>query len=397
MSPSSPRGTAEELQRALEGSATPEERARLDDLLHTVDLLRRHPVLAPTPAFSADLRERLMGAARTELVPDPTSTVRPLRRPVPARRRASVVAASLVIVGSAAGAAAASHGALPGDPLYPVKRGTEQVGTSLSLSTAQKGRSQLDHAGTRLEEARELQGRGADERLVLGALRDFQREAVSGSSRLFTAYDADQRPEDVAAVRDFAAAQMEQVDALAADADPVVGASLVGAADTLADLDDRARLLCASCSPAPGLLTPTSVAAGAGGATVEALLARPVAQARIDRQALQAMETDQLRRLREAAERSAGDLGPVQEAQASVPPVRVDRHGPVTSTLTTADGPTTVVSDRPVRDLVSGVTGTVKQVTGTVGSVVPTTGTPLDQVTDELDSTVAGVTGGLAP
>lgn len=394
-----PRETAEELQRVLEGRGTAQEAARHADLLRTVELLTTHRAVQPRPAFSADLRERLMTAAQTELVPDPTATVRALRPTVPARRRVGVVAASLVIVGTAAGAAAASTGALPGDPLYPVKRGTEQVGTSISLGAAQKGRSQLDHAGTRLDEAGQLVERDADDRLVVGALRDFQAEATEGSERLFSAYDAEQRPEDVADVRRFTADQMRAVDDLAGtETDPVVAAALVDVADTLADLDARAVRLCASCSPGPGLTTPTSVAAGAGSTSVDALLARPVTQARLDREALQALETDQIRKLREAAQRSAGDLTEMPEVRGSVPPVEVDQHGPVTSTLTPADGPTVPrLSDKPVRDLVHGVTGTLSGVTGTVGSVVPKTGTSADELVDDLDDTVSGVTDGLLP
>lgn len=394
-----PRETAEELQRVLEGRGTAEETARHAELLRTVELLTTHRAVEPRPAFSADLRERLMTAARTELVPDPTATVRVLRPTVPARRRVGVVAASLVIVGTAAGAAAASTGALPGDPLYPVKRGTEQVGTSFTLGAAQKGRSQLDHAGTRLDEAGQLLEQDADDRLVVGALRDFQAEATEGSDRLFSAYDAEQRPEDVADVRRFAAAQMRTVDSLAdSDTDPVVAAALVDVADTLADLDARAVRLCASCSPGPELTTPTSVAAGAGGTSVDSLLARPVMQARLDREALQALETEQLRKLREAAQRSAGDLAEVPDMSRSVPPVEVDQHGPVTSTLTSADAPSVPrLSDKPVRDLVDGVTGTLSGVTGTVGSVVPKTGTSADDLVDDLDDTVSGVTDGLLP
>lgn len=393
-----PRETAEELQRVLEGRGTAEETARHADLVRTVELLTTHAV-QPRPAFSADLRERLMTAARTELVPDPTATVRVLRPTVPARRRFGAVAASLVIVGTAAGAAAASTDALPGDPLYPVKRGTEQVGTSFSVGDARKGRSQLEHAGTRLDEARELIAKDADDRLVVGALRDFQAEAVAGSERLFEAYDAEQRDDDVAVVRSFAATQMGAVDDLAqADPDPVVAATLVDVADTLADLDAQASELCAQCSPLEELTTPTSVAAGAGGTSVDALLARPVKQARLDRDALQALRTEELRTLSREAERSAGDLAEMPAVRDSVPPVKVDQHGPVTSTLTPADAPTVPrLSDKPVRDLVDGVTGTLSGVTGTVGSVVPKTGTSADKLVDDLDDTVSGVTDDLLP
>ena len=177
MSPlSSPRGTAEELQRVLDGDATAEEAARHARLVRTVGLLTSHPAVEPRAEFSADLRARLMVAAETDLVPDRTATVRVLRPAGQGRRRVGAVAASLVIVGGTAGVAAASGGALPGDPLYPVKRGTEQVGTSLSLGAAQKGRSELSHAATRLEPtgrglADVVQERGQTQRHVGGGAR----------------------------------------------------------------------------------------------------------------------------------------------------------------------------------------------------------------------------------
>ncbi|WP_156384141.1 DUF5667 domain-containing protein [Marmoricola sp. Leaf446] len=397
MSPSSsPRGTAEELQRVLDGDATAEEAARHARLVRTVAVLTDHPAVQPRAAFSADLRDRLMAAAETELVPDRTAVVRTLRPVAPARRRVGAVAASLVIVGSTAGLAAASSDALPGETLYPVKRGTEQVGTSLSLGESSKGRSVLDQAATRLQEAQALQDEGADDRLVTGALRSFRASAVDGSSRLFAAYAAEQDQADVVAVRSFATRQMEALDALSQDADPVVAAALVDAADTLADLDLRAQDVCPGC-PGETLAVPTSVAAGAGGATVDALLARPVAQARVDRQAMEALELGQLR---DRAQRSAGDVWESDRLQRSVPPVRVDQHGPVASTVTAGTPTTPTLPERPVRDLLDGVTGTVSGVTGTIRTTVPATGPTLDgveQVAEDLDDTVTGVTGELLP
>ncbi|ROR89484.1 DUF5667 domain-containing protein [Nocardioides aurantiacus] len=400
MSPtSSSRGTAEELQRVLDGAGTAEESARQARLVRTVGLLTEHPAVQPRAGFSSDLRARLMAAAETELVPDRTAVVRTLRPVTPARRRVGAVAASLVIVGSTAGLAAASGDALPGETLYPVKRGTEQVGTTLAVGEARKGRSVLDQAATRLQEAQELQDEGADDRLVTGALRSFRASAADGSSRLFAAYEAEQDQADVVAVRSFAAAQMKALDTLSQDAEPVVAAALVDAADTLADLDLRAQDLCPGCQ-GEELVMPTSVAAGAGRATVDALLARPVAQAGLDRRAMEDLRLGELRDLRDAAQRSAGDVGASEELQREVPPVEVDQHGPVASTITPRTETPKVLSDRPVRDLLEGVTGTVTGVTGTLRTTVPEVGPALDgveKVTEDLDDTVTGVTGGLLP
>lgn len=396
MSPSSsPRGTAEELERVLAGVATPEEAARHERLVRTVGLLTEHRAVTPRPQFSTDLRARLMAAAETELVPDRTAVVRALRPVTPARRRLGSVAASLVIVGASAGVAAAADRALPGEALYPVKRGTEQVSTALRVGEAREGRALLDQAATRLDEAERLAEREADPRLVTGALRDFRVAAADGSARLFSAYRADQRDTDVASVRDFAAEQMGALTELSKGADPVVAASLVDAADVLAGLDQEARVLCPGCG-GEELVTPDAVAAGAGAATVDALLTRPVSQARVDREAVAALELSELRELADLAQASAGRLGQGEELQRSVAPVEVDQHGPVASTLTT--GPTRPAgSDRPVRDLVTGVTGTLTGVTGTVRTTLPQTETVVDDIVEDLDDTVTGVTGELLP
>ena len=196
-------------------------------------------------------------------------------------------------------------------------------------------------------------------------------------------------------MRRFAAEQMGALAELSEGADPVVSASLVDAADVLAVLDQEASVLCPGCG-GEELVTPDAVAAGAGAATVDALLARPVAQARVDREAVAALALGELRELRDRAQASAGQLGQGEELQRSVAPVEVDQHGPVASTLTT--GPTRPAgSDRPVRDLLTGVTGTLTGVTGTVRTTVPQTGTVVDDIVEDLDDTVTGVTGDLLP
>ena len=119
------------------------------------------------------------------------------------------MAASLVLVGGTAGMAAAASGSLPGDGLYPVKRGVEQVETVVRLSDASKGRAQLDQAATRLDEVRSLQARGStDGDLVASTLDSFRTSAEDGSDKLFAAYQAGSDSADIADVRTFTAQQM---------------------------------------------------------------------------------------------------------------------------------------------------------------------------------------------
>lgn len=407
MRPLAPPGrAAEEFARVLDGTAPPELRERYAAQLRALERVAEVPLVSPRPAFTADLREQLLRAAETELVAAPSATVHQLRPREQGRtpRRLGTVAATLVIVGGTAGMAAAAGGALPGEALFPVKRGTEQVGTALSFGDAAKGRSLLGQAGTRLAEAQDLQGRGADDTLVAGSVDAFRSAADAGSQRLFDAYDTDPDTASLTLLRGFTSSQMDTLAAMAPGADPTVASALVDAADTLADIDQAALVRCGSCGPDDAVTTPTALAQGAGAATVDALLARPASQARVDREAMDALQTAQIQQLRRIAQQRAGELGDAPaEVRDALPAIPSTPHGPVASTLTagtgagegllSADGPVAGLLDGPVTELVTGVTGTVTQVTGTV----PKTGTPLDQPVQDLTDTVDGVTSSVLP
>ncbi len=131
------------------------------------------------------------------------------------------MAASLVIVGGTAGMAAAASGALPGDPLYPIKRGIEQVATGARLSDASQGEALLNQAATRLEEVRELQAQGdADPDVVASTLDSFRDAANEGSAKLFTSYQANGDTQDIEKVRAFTAQQMGDIAAMSARQEP---------------------------------------------------------------------------------------------------------------------------------------------------------------------------------
>ncbi|MFI9269438.1 DUF5667 domain-containing protein [Kitasatospora sp. NPDC052896] len=103
-----------------------------------------------------------------------------------------------VTVGSLAGVAAASTGALPGETLYPVKRGLEDLRLDLARSDAERGALLLDQASNRLAEAHELVGRAGDGSALspetvarLGAaLKDMNVEAAKGGDLLRRVYQA---------------------------------------------------------------------------------------------------------------------------------------------------------------------------------------------------------------
>ncbi|MDJ0465587.1 DUF5667 domain-containing protein [Streptomyces sp. H27-C3] len=127
------------------------------------------------------------------------ATLRKLR---PRSRWSKGIAAGGLTVGVAAGAfsgvAAASSDALPGDSLYGLKRGMEDVKLGLAGDDADRGEIYLDQASTRLQEARRLMERGRVSDLdheqlgeVRHTLRGMTHDAGEGHRLLHRAYERD--------------------------------------------------------------------------------------------------------------------------------------------------------------------------------------------------------------
>ncbi|MGW0752034.1 DUF5667 domain-containing protein [Streptomyces sp. NPDC002587] len=126
-----------------------------------------------------------------------------LRNLRPRSRWSKGIAAGGLTVGVAAGAfsgvAAASSDALPGDHLYPVKRGVEDLKLGLTDDDSDRGELYLDQASNRLSEARRLmeRGRGGNvlDHEVLGeirrALAGMKHDAEEGHRLLQAAYERD--------------------------------------------------------------------------------------------------------------------------------------------------------------------------------------------------------------
>jgi hypothetical protein len=386
---------AEEFDQVLGGTATRAVSDRYAELLETVSVLRAQPEVLPRAEFVGELRTRLMTAAETELVPAPpvVRELRPQRAPR-SPRRLGTVAASLVIVGGTAGMAAAASGSLPGEALYPVKLGVEQVTTAAHLSDAGQGKALLDQAATRLEEVRDLQAQGSpDPELVASTVDSFRSAAEDGSDKLFASYRVTGDTEDVTAVRTFTAEQMTGISELSGTSS-ATDELLVDAADTVADIDQQARVLCAACEPGAALSFPEALAAGAGRASVESLLARPVNQAQVD---IAAADKARVARLKALAEKRAGEVPTSPTTGVTGAPERVVAEGEKLTSTITPDGklapalPTS--GTHAVTGLVSGVTSTVTGVTtsATGGK------TALDPVVKGLTDTVDGLVDGVRP
>ncbi|MFE9726993.1 DUF5667 domain-containing protein [Streptomyces sp. NPDC005794] len=174
----------------------------------------------PEPEFDPEVkvvqRAQLVAAMETMLAEGGASTVptvpeqrnkgahraSPIRRLRPRSRWAKGLTAGGLTVGVAAGAfsgvAAASSDALPGDSLYPLKRGMEDISLGLADGDADRGEAYLDQASTRLSEARRLMERGRAGAMdhesigeVRRALDSVTSDATEGHRLLHTAYARD--------------------------------------------------------------------------------------------------------------------------------------------------------------------------------------------------------------
>jgi hypothetical protein len=187
-----------------------------DEVLPLVALARRlhglAPAPAPDPAFQADLRALLlatgerdgigMGAETTAWISTRalTSSTQ-ANRQVAGRhtRRARLAILAGITAGAVAlsGVSAASSNSLPGEPLYEVKRSTEQAQLAFAGSDLSRGQLYLKFAAGRLDEARRVPG----DRLasVLADMDEETRQAVgllttaavrTGDQSLLAALDA---------------------------------------------------------------------------------------------------------------------------------------------------------------------------------------------------------------
>jgi hypothetical protein len=370
----SARRAAEDFARVVDGSRQ-DVADRYADLTSTVDLLRRQEIPAARSEFVADLRSQLMAAADTLLVP--AEPVAPSRtnvialQPSRRQRRLAAVAAAFVVVGSTAGVAAAAESSLPGDVLYPIKRGIESAQVSLNTSDSAKGQDLIQQASTRLDEIDSLMGDGDSTSQITHTLASFERSATSGADLLFVAYQRDGNPDDLAQLRGTFSDQIAKLKALGAQAPPTAQPEFASATALLADLDQQARVLCGNCGPDDGASSFVDLSSAPA---LGSLWTQPAAAAAAD--ALAAERADLAQKAGEIAK------------QTPQSPLTIPQPG---GGSTTRDGSTGGVSvpslpttTGPLKDSVTTVTGGVEGLIAQDGS---TTGlTPLtDTVNDTLD------------
>ncbi|MEV1053669.1 DUF5667 domain-containing protein [Streptomyces sp. NPDC049887] len=181
-----------------------------------VKVVQRAQLVAAMEAMFAE-----GSASRSPTVPDQRSSRRgahrasPLRKLRPRSRWSKGLAAGGLTVGVAAGAfggvAAASSDALPGDSLYGLKRGMEDLKLGMADDDTDRGGLYLDQASTRLNEARRLMERGRAGELdtesmseVRRTLNGMRHDVSEGHRLLHQAYERDGSLGPIATLSSFA-------------------------------------------------------------------------------------------------------------------------------------------------------------------------------------------------
>lgn len=252
------RKRAEEFAAAVDGSPADDgangsaHRQELSALVGVVVSLRAHADASPRAEFATTLRDRLMTEAETALSPQNARLALPVRARGARERRLVAVASAVVLIGGTASMAAAAQSALPGEALYPIKRGIERAQASLSVSPAGKGRDLLDQAGDRLKEVQGLldHDSAASGPAVPQTLTEFTKQAQEGSDLLLGSFQDTRDPGTVVAVREFAAGAITVLQGLAETAPPGAQDELTRAAITLRNIDQQATAMCTSCAAA---------------------------------------------------------------------------------------------------------------------------------------------------
>lgn len=233
--------------------------AELADLVSTAEHLCRAAVVEPSDAFRTSLRVQLMTEAETVLTPGAVRTRKPLTRRIPllrpsyaVRRRLAGATAAFVGAAGFVGLVGTSAQALPGDMLYPVKRGVENVELAFHQDDLSHGQFRLNQASERLAEAGRLTEENSPQTQshVAETLDDFAVQAQDGSQSLFRSYGEDRSAQSVTVVNDFSAAAAANLAQLAGRLPSNADDSFQNAAGVVSELVTTASTLCSSCDTA---------------------------------------------------------------------------------------------------------------------------------------------------
>ncbi len=250
------RRRADEFQAILEGASTDRgSDARLAEFLELVETLRETPVITARPEFVGELREQLIDEARTIARTgkgvEAAARLTVVRSTSDRRRERRLAAAvgGLALVGASTGMAVASQSALPGDPLYPLKRAIENAQTSVQADEDDKGKTLLENASGRLDEVDQLSRESDDGDTIAATLQTFTDQASEASELLLNDYAETGKRDSVEELRSFTADSMAALTALESLVPTEARASLIRAAQTLTQIDQQALIACPTCGP----------------------------------------------------------------------------------------------------------------------------------------------------
>ncbi|MDT7784584.1 MAG: hypothetical protein QOF58_3003 [Pseudonocardiales bacterium] len=199
----------ERFARAVEGGPQAVGGEDFADDLAIVEMLRAMDV-GPDAETRARMKQRVLTAPP----PEKPLVLSSVRR-VGARARLAVAAAAvLCLLMSLAGMSVLlSRDALPGDPLYGVKRTAEGASLGLTFDDESRALKHLEFAASRITEMETLADRASDESAQLTALSDLNADAVEGARQL-TTYATSSDEKALPALRDWALAQYVKVGTL---------------------------------------------------------------------------------------------------------------------------------------------------------------------------------------
>lgn len=218
----------------------------------------------PSPEFLRGLRAELMADASSVLVVTRKAERKFTEKAVvhPVRKRVAAATAAFVATAGMLSIVASSAQALPGEMLYPVKRGVESVEFTLHRTDAGRGSFELAQATERLAEAKALatQGDARSDDLIVSSLADFTTKASSGSESLFADYTDSGDDASIDKVTSFATASSAVLSDLSGTLSPDTASAFRKAASAVNELASQASLLCDECDPAKMSSLATTVA-----------------------------------------------------------------------------------------------------------------------------------------
>jgi hypothetical protein len=168
------------------------------------------------PDFRTGLRAMLVAKAERDGIgaatvdapaPDPASETRSRSAGRRIRARWAVIVGVAIGAIAVSGMSAASENAMPGDPLYGVKRSTERAQLALASSDVTRGQLFLDFARTRVAEA----GAVRDTAGFAGVLDDMDGDTREGAKLLHSAAVARHDATPLDAVDTFVSGQRQQI------------------------------------------------------------------------------------------------------------------------------------------------------------------------------------------